>query len=529
MRVRPALGADEPIGKNLAMNTSTLASRSRRFLRVGVSVLALIVAVEAPLPGWTGSSYSGAAIAATTTMTNADIVAAVKPAVVTVLTELKPQIADAQTDPNVAPPDEFFRRFFGENSPFGAVPGMPGGPQGPQDQGPQQGGKALGSGFIVSADGYVVTNHHVVDNAQKITVKLDDGTELPATLVGSDAKNDIAVLKVGAKDKLPVISWGDSDVLRVGDPILAIGDPFGVGTTVTSGIVSARGRDLHSGPYDDFIQIDAPINHGNSGGPLLDGSGKVVGINSAIYSPNGGNVGLGFAIPSVQAEKVVNQIIEKGSIEHGFIGVTIQEVDDQIAAAIGLKDAKGALVASVQEGSPAAAADLKPGDVIVKVNGTVVETPRNVSRAIADLAPGDKAQLTIWRNGAEVEATVTAGTLGGEDAATAAAPGETGPGAAVPDLGLSVEKLTPELAASVGLPEGTTGVVVTAVDPKGSAADKGLHEGDVIVAVNQTPVESAKDVTAAIEAAKTQNRAAALLLVQRGQDKSFVAVPFAHS
>jgi serine protease Do len=448
---------------------------------------------------------------------------------VTVLNDLKPEAAQTQAGPNNMPPDEFFRRFFGENSPFGQMPGMPGGPQGPQDQGPAQGGKALGSGFIVSADGYVVTNAHVVDNAAKITVKMDDGTELPATLVGTDAKNDIAVLKVAAKDKLPIVSWGDSDVLRVGDPILAIGDPFGVGTTVTSGIVSARGRDLHSGPYDDFIQIDAPINHGNSGGPLLDSAGKVVGINSAIFSPNGGNVGLGFAIPSVQAQKVVQQIIENGSIEHGFIGVTIQPVDDQIASAIGLKDAKGALVASVQDGSPAAAADLKPGDVIVKVNGTAVETPRNVSRAIADLAPGDKAELTIWRNGAEVQATVTVGTLGGEDTAQSTTPGNAGPGAEVPDLGLSVEKLTPDLAANAGLPEGTTGVVVTSVDPKGGAADKGLHEGDVIVAVNQTPVESANDVTAAIETAKKQNREAALLLVQRGQDKSFIAVPFAHS
>ncbi len=506
------------------MNKPNITSRSRKLVLAGVSALALIVAVEAPLPVWTG--YSGAASAATTTMSNADIVAAVKPAVVTVLTELKPEAAPTQGNPNSMPPEEFFRRFFGENSPFGPLPGMP---QGPQDQGPAQGGKALGSGFVVSADGYVVTNNHVVDNAEKITVKIDDGTELPAKLVGTDVKNDIAVIKVEVKDKLPTVSWGDSDALRVGDPILAVGDPFGVGTTVTSGIVSARGRDLHSGPYDDFIQIDAPINHGNSGGPLVDSQGKVVGINSAIYSPNGGNVGLGFAIPSIQAEKVVQQIIEHGSIEHGFIGVTIQPIDDQIASAIGLKDAKGALVATVQDGSPAAAADLKPGDVIVKVNGTAVDTPRNVSRAIADLAPGEKADLTLWRNGKETTATVTVGKLGAEDLAQGSTQGNSGPGMEVPDLGMSVETLTPDIASGLGLPEDTGGVIVTNVDPTGAAADKGLQQGDVIVAVNQTPVGSAKDVTAAIETAKTQNRDAALLLVQRGQDKSFVAVPFAHS
>ncbi len=506
------------------MNTTTLTARSRKIVLAGASVLALIIAVQAPLPAWTG--VTGAAIAATASLTNADIVAAVKPAVVTVLTELKPEVAPTEANPNAMPPDEFFRRFFGENSPFGPLPGMP---QGPQDQGPAQGGRALGSGFIVSPDGYLVTNNHVIDKAQKITVKLDDGKELPATLVGTDAKNDIAVLKVAAADPLPTVDWGDSDALRVGDPVLAVGDPFGVGTTVTSGIVSARGRDLHSGPYDDFIQIDAAINHGNSGGPLIDTQGKVVGINSAIYSPNGGNVGLGFAIPSAHAEKVVQRIIETGSIEHGFIGVTIQPVDDQIAAAIGLKDARGALVASVQEGSPAAAAELKPGDVIVKVNRTAADTPRAVSRAIADLAPGDKATLTIWRDGAEVEANVTVGTLGGEDTAQGALPSDNGKGAEVPDLGLSVETLTPDLAARIGLPEGTTGVLVTQIDPNGSATDKGLREGDVIVAVNQTQVGSAGDVTAAIEAAKSQNRDAALLLVQRGPDRTFVAVPFAHS
>ncbi|MGL4278903.1 MAG: trypsin-like peptidase domain-containing protein, partial [Albidovulum sp.] len=347
------------------MQTKKIATRGRSIILAGVSALSMIVAIEAPLP-----ALIGAAEAATTTMTNADAVAAAKPAVVTVLAEMKAEATAQGAAPGTMPQDEFFRRFFGENGPFGGMPGMPQVPGQSEPGGPAEGGRSLGSGFIVAADGYVVTNNHVVENAAKIRVKLEDGKELDATLVGTDAKNDIAVLKVSAAEPLPVVAWGDSDVLRVGDPILAIGDPFGVGTTVTSGIVSARGRDLHSGPYDDFIQIDAPINHGNSGGPLVNAEGKVVGINTAIYSPNGGNVGLGFAIPAVQAQKVVQAIIENGSVEHGFIGVSIQPVDESIAAALGLDAAKGALVASVQDGSPAAAADLKAGDVVLAVNGT---------------------------------------------------------------------------------------------------------------------------------------------------------------
>lgn len=506
------------------MHTSKTISRSRKVILAGVSALSLIVAVQAPLPF---AGDAGAAFAATTELSAADAVAVVKPAVVTVLAEMKPQAAEQGGATGAMPQDEFFRRFFGENGPFGGMPGMPQMPGQGEPQAPAEGGKALGSGFIVSADGYIVTNNHVVESASKIQVKTEDGKELDATLVGTDAKNDIAVLKVEVDKPLPTAAWGDSDALRVGDSVLAIGDPFGIGTTVTSGIVSARGRDLHSGPYDDFIQVDASINHGNSGGPLVNGEGKVVGINTAIYSPNGGNVGLGFAIPAAHAQKVVQAIIEGGTIEHGFIGVSIQPVDESIASALGLKDAKGALVASVQDGSPAAAADLKAGDVVLQVNGTAVETPRNLSRAIADLAPGATAELTLWRDGKETPAKVTVGKLGGEEMADASSPAASG--AEVPALGLSVEALTPEIASAMGLAEDVTGVVVTQVNPDGQAAGEGLREGDVIVSVNQKPVTSAKDVTAALEAAEKDKRSAALLMVQRGESRSFVAVPFAHS
>ena len=327
--------------------------RGRAVLRTGASAIVLALT-------FAGAALADAA-ASQPMVSYADIVAADKPAVVTVTTEVSVPQETAQAGPDGAmPPEEFFRRFFEQNDPGQGMPQIPGmdGGRGMNPEAPQQKGQALGSGFIISADGTIVTNNHVIENATKITVTLDDGKELPAKLIGADAKNDIAVLKIEFDGKLPTVAWGNSDVLRAGDPVLAIGDPFGIGTTVTSGIVSARGRDLHSGPYDDFIQVDAAINHGNSGGPLVNALGEVVGINTAIYSPNGGNVGVGFAIPSAQAQKVVEKIVAGGTIEHGFIGVSIQPLDEQIAGAIGLKDAKGALVVSVQPDSPAASAGI---------------------------------------------------------------------------------------------------------------------------------------------------------------------------
>lgn len=518
------------------MKNMKSTSPRRPAMLAGASVLALVLG----LGGLGGvdlvraDTAPAAAVAQSPLQSFADIVAANKPAVVTVTTETAAPQADQQSqgDMQNMPPDEFFRRFFGPGGPFEGMPGMPGqggpGQAMPDQGGPRQGpAMALGSGFIISPDGTVVTNNHVVDGATKITVTLDDGKELPAKLIGRDAKNDIAVLKVESKDKLPTVQWGDSDKLRMGDPILAIGDPFGVGTTVTSGIVSARGRDLHSGPYDDFIQIDAAINHGNSGGPLVDASGKVVGINTAIYSPNGGSVGLGFAIPSAQAQKVVAKILAKGTIEHGFIGVTIQPVDDQIAGAIGLKDAKGALVATVGDGSPAAKAGVKSGDVIQSVNGVEVSDPKAVSRAIADLAPGDKAELAVWRDGKSEALTITVGKLDGTETASAA-PSDTqgSEGTAVASLGLSVQTLTADDAQNLGLAEGTEGVLVTSVDPKGSAADKGIQQGDVIESVNQVKVTSVDGIKKELDAAKEKKREGALLMVDRHGEKSFVVVPF---
>lgn len=339
----------------------------------------------------------------------APIVSADKPAIVTITTVIKADNAGndetSQLSEN-SPFDEQFRQFFRDR-------GIPLPDRAPQQR-PAQRAEALGSGFVVAADGYIVTNNHVIDKASSITVTLDDGTQVPAKLVGADPKNDLAVLKIKPAKPLATVAWGDSDTLRVGDQVLAIGNPFGIGTTVTAGIVSARGRDLHSGPYDDFIQIDAPINRGNSGGPLVDAAGRVVGINTAIYSPNGGSVGVAFAIPSDQAQKVVVELMKDGSIQHGFIGVEIQPVTADIADAIGLRQAEGALIAGVNDGTPAARAGLKAGDIVTALGGSPIKSPRDLSRMVADLSPGTSKSLSVWRTGKTRDLSITVGRNTGD-------------------------------------------------------------------------------------------------------------------
>jgi len=510
------------------MNALTRTVRGRALALAGVSALAIGLALGLPGQDMPAYAETAAMDAVAAPHSYADVVAAAKPAVVTVRTEIEARNVRADAGPEgMMAPEDFFRRFFGEDAPFPGLPDLPDLRRGPQDGGPQgRGGMSLGSGFIVSKDGYIVTNHHVIDNASAITVTLDDGTELEAELVGHDAKRDLAVLKVQADRDLPTVEWGDSDALRLGDPVIAIGDPFGIGTTVTSGIVSARGRDLRNGPYDDFIQIDAAINHGNSGGPLLDATGKVIGVNTAIYSPNGGNVGVGFAIPSDQAEATVAAIIEGGSIEHGFIGVSIQALDEDIAGAVGLDAPHGALVAAVSEGSPADEAGVRQGDIILSVNGTAAETPRDVSRMIADLRPGEEATLGLWRDGREEKLTFPVGRMEGEQTAMAETPeSPAGKDAAVAELGIEVATLDDATRAELGLPQGETGVVVTGVDAEGPAAGKGIETGDVILSVNQTDVDSPADIAKEIDAARSQDRTAALLLVERQGQRLFVAVP----
>ncbi|MFD2051827.1 DegQ family serine endoprotease [Mesorhizobium calcicola] len=454
----------------------------------------------------------------------APIVAADKPAVVTVTTIMKAQPASTDDGMHLgnSPFDDYFRQFFGDQ-------GMPA-PQTPPQQAPRA--EALGSGFIVAADGTIVTNNHVVDGASSIKVTLDDGTELPAKLVGRDAKNDLAVLKIKADKPLPTVKWGDSDRLMTGDQVLAIGNPFGIGTTVTAGIVSARGRDLHSGPFDDFIQIDAPINHGNSGGPLVDVNGNVVGINTAIYSPNGGSVGVGFAIPSDQAQKVVAKLMKDGSIQYGYLGVEIQPVTSDVASAIGLDHPGGALVSRVNDGSPAAKAGVETGDVITGFAGQDVKDPKDLSRAVADVAPGARERLDIWRKGKAMDISVDVGR-NGDDVKTASvtdgsgAP-SAGQGNRAPAIGLGLMDITLDVRQEMNLAANQHGALVASVNPDKPASASGIQPGDIIVAVNQAPVKTARQVTQAIAQAGKSGRKSVLLLVERDGGQIYVAVPFAN-
>jgi len=475
----------------------------------GLSTVA--ATTQTPVPGITAPNGSFAPVIAVT-----------KPAVVTITSVMKAQAEDGSPMGGNVPFDQFFQQFFGDQ-------GMPM-PKTPPQQQPQR-QESLGSGFIVGADGTIVTNNHVVDGASSIKVTLDDGTELPAKLVGHDAKNDLAVLKIKADKPLPTVKWGDSDKLMTGDQVLAIGNPFGIGTTVTAGIVSARGRDLHSGPFDDFIQIDAPINHGNSGGPLVDVNGNVIGINTAIYSPNGGSVGVGFAIPSDQAEKVVAKLMKGGDIEYGYLGVQIQPVTPDVASAIGLDHPAGALVSQVTDGSPAAKAGIETGDVITGFGGQEIKDPKDLSRAVADVSPGVKETLDVWRKGKAMQISADVGR-NADDQKTGSNGNEgrspsAEQGLRVPSLGLGLTDLTPDIRDQLNLANNQHGAVVARVNPDKAASAAGLQPGDLIVAVDQTPVKNARQANQAIAEAGKSGKKSVLLLVDRGDAQIFVAVPFA--
>ncbi|HUF86405.1 MAG TPA: DegQ family serine endoprotease [Thermohalobaculum sp.] len=430
-----------------------------------------------------------------------DVVKEAKPAVVTVRVEAGARMGRNMPgmpfdDPQLR---EFFERFFGGVPEFP----RPGPGDGPRRQG-------LGSGFIIDASGLIVTNNHVVEGAENITVILEDGTEIEAELIGVDEKTDLAVLRIDAGRGLPTVPWGDSDRIEVGDWVVAIGNPFGFGGTVTAGIVSARGRNLHSGPYDDFIQFDAPINRGNSGGPLFDQEGRVIGVNTAIFSPSGGNVGVGFAIPSNQARKVATALIEEGRVERGWVGVSIQPVTREIAESLGLDEARGALVASVEPDGPAARAGIRAGDVILGFGGTRIEVLRDLTTAVADTAPGREAEVRVWRAERTETVTVEIGRMPGERKAARPAP-RGGPDSDLAALGLKVRP-------------GEGGLEVTGIDPSSDAAAKGLQPGDLIVAANQEPVRSLDDLDRVLAQAREASRRSVLLLVARDGSQRFVTV-----
>jgi len=418
--------------------------------------------------------------------------------------------------PDGSPFQDFFDEFFNQKQDNGQ----------PRPRRVQ----SLGSGFVIDSSGIIVTNNHVIEGADEITANFADGTKLTATLIGHDEKTDLALLKVNPEKPLKALKFGDSDKLRVGDWVMAIGNPFGLGGTVTVGIVSARNRDINSGPYDNFIQTDASINRGNSGGPLFNMDGQIIGINTAIISPTGGSIGIGFAIPSTTAVNVIDQLRQYGETRRGWLGVRIQEVTDDIAESLAMKDASGALVAGVTDAGPAAEAGIEPGDVILKFDGKPVAAMHELPRMVADEPVGKEVEVLVLRKGKQQSIKVKLGRL--EESETVAAvtdqpptdqpqepPPVSGP------LGLSLADLSPTLRSQFGIKDEVKGVVVTDVADGSPAAEKRVQPGDVILEISQEPVKSPDDVTARIEQLKTDGRKSALLLLaNKDGDLRFIAV-----
>jgi serine protease Do len=435
----------------------------------------------------------------------ADLAERLLPTVVNVATT---QVVESQRGEEF---EEFFKEFFERR----------GGRPPPE----RRRASSLGSGFIIDASGYIVTNHHVIAEADEITVRLHDDTMLEAKVVGSDEKTDLALLKVETDRPLPATAWGESEKTRIGDWVVAIGNPFGLGGTVTAGIISARQRDINSGPYDDFIQTDAAINRGNSGGPMFNLDGRVIGVNTAIFSPSGGSVGIGFAIPSKLARHVVAQLRQFGEVRRGWLGVRIQTVTEELAEGLRLQEPRGALVASVTEGGPAQKAGIQQGDVILKFDGRDVEDMRKLPRMVAETSIGKLVDVVVWRKGEELDFKLNLGELDEEQIARVETEEEVKPDTGdVPALGLALGQITPELRERYGLGEKTDGVVITEVDQEGSAAEKGLRPGDVIVEVDQEEVATPAEVAERVGKAKDEGYRVVTLLVFRQGDFQWVAV-----
>ncbi|MDA0306531.1 MAG: DegQ family serine endoprotease [Proteobacteria bacterium] len=412
--------------------------------------------------------------------------------------------------PPGSPFEDFFKEFFDRNQP---------------EQRSRR-ATSLGSGFIVDTKGYVVTNNHVIQDADEITVILHDNTRLKAELVGRDQKTDLAVLKVKSVKNMKAVGFGNSDKSRVGDWVVAIGNPFGLGGTVTAGIISARGRDINSGPYDDFIQTDASINRGNSGGPMFNLKGQVIGINTAIFSPSGGSVGIGFAIPSSAASPVIKQLIKHGEVKRGWLGVHIQGVTEEIAETLGLKEAAGALVASIIPGGPAEKAKIKPGDVILKFNGKKVSEMRRLPRIVADTEVGKTVPVEVWRNNEMVMLDAKIEEL--DDAAAKVASSSASPGKAVEKkvevLGLKLSSLTPPLREKYQFDKGAKGVVVTDVEANGLAAEKGIRPGDLIIEINKEEVSTPSQVIDKVKGTEKSGRKTVLLLIEGQGGLRFIGI-----
>lgn len=500
---------------------STILSRTRRWL--GASALALLVGVGGVstafvLTGQTANAQMQKAAQIVVPQTQvqqgfADLVQSVKPAVVSILVEAESKDSPVQQRsqqfqfnfPDL-PKDSPFRDFFdqfGQNGPDS------------QQQAPRH-YMAAGSGFIISDDGYIVTNNHVVEDATKVTVVFDDGHQETAKIVGTDQRTDLAVLKIDGKD-LPFVTFED-EPSRVGDWVVAVGNPFGLGGTVTVGVISAEGRNIGGSNYGDFLQIDAAVNTGNSGGPDFNTSGQVVGVNTAIYSPNGGNVGIAFAIPAHTVKQIAQQLIENGSVTRGYLGVSIQDVTKDIADSVGLSDAKGAIVREPTPDGPAGSAGVKSGDIITKVDGKQIADALDLSRTIGNKSPDSTVELTIWRDGKETTLSVKLAKLNEEQQA---APDQNAP---------QPPQALPESTQSMGMTlvpngDGSGGLLVQSIEPDGEAAQRGLAVGDVVLEVDNQQVSSPSDFDKAIAGVKEKGLNTALVKVSRDGEARFVGLP----
>jgi serine protease Do len=491
-------------------------ARPRRGSPIGCIALLLVVLTGAAVP------RVGAAVPPPQTF--ADVVEQITPAVVNISTTkavrggaeggAPPDFPFPQPPPG-SPFEDFFREFFD------------------RDRSPEEMPRrtaSLGSGFVVDPEGYVVTNNHVIAEAEEISVVFGDETTYEAELVGRDTKTDLALLKIKGDGPFPAVTFADSDTVRVGDWVIAIGNPFGLGSTVTAGIVSARSRDIRAGPYDDFLQVDAPINRGNSGGPSFNLDGQVIGINTAIFSPSGGNVGIGFAIPSNLAVPVIESLKTDGRVKRGWLGVRIQTVTEEIAESLGLEEDVGALVASVTPDGPAEQAKIEPGDVILEFDRKPIDRMRGLPRIVAETPIGKEVEVVVWRRGERATFGVTLGELPEEEELAAL----TEEGADVPptsaqieSLGVTVATITDELRTRFELPEGSQGVVIVDVLEGGAASRESLRPGDVIVEVGQEEVNSPPEVAAKVGQAQQDAKKSVLLLIDRSGDLRFVALRFA--
>jgi serine protease Do len=503
------------------MNNVAFPSTSlRRHCGVVLAAAAILVA---PL----ATSIPAPAYAAPAPESFAPLVDQLLPAVVNVYTTQKIKPRQGLATPFGAMPDdpqlEPFRKFF-EQFGGGIMPGMP-----EEGMGGMQEVTSLGSGFIIDASGYVVTNAHVIADAEEISIKLHDNRELKAEVVGRDTKTDLALLKVESDKPLPFVKFGNSDNARVGDWVIAIGNPFGLGGTVTAGIISARSRSINAGPFDDFLQTDAAINRGNSGGPMFNLQGEVIGINTAIFSPSGGNVGIGFAAPASLAQPILKQLREHGRTHRGWLGVKIQLVSPEIAESVGLSKTHGALVLDITQKGPAAKAGVKSGDIITSFNSREVSEMRFLPRLVADAPIGKAVPMTVWRNGKNVTLNVEIGELQ-EDAPSKAAKKEAAEKAAPAPagemlLGMRMARVGDALRARYEIPADVDGLVVVELKRGGTAAQKGLRVGDVLLEIQGTTLQSAEDFKTGLKKASDAKRKHALLRIWRAGEALFITVP----